>query len=135
MASENSCSIAPRSRLLASAAAFSLAAGSLPSVAFAQTAAAPDDQQAPQTETRGGIEEIVVTAQRRQESTQDIPVAISALNEKSLENIGFQRPTDVAAIVPNVQVSEVYGRFQPIFSIRGISQSDYNSNQTRLRTH
>lgn len=129
MTSKGSINANSRAKLMGSAAAICLA-GSWSSGALAQTAAATDDAQTSQPDTKGGIQEIVVTAQRRQESTQDIPVAISALSEKSLENIGFQRPTDVAAIVPNVQVSEVYGRFQPIFSIRGISQSDYNSNQT-----
>jgi len=94
---------------------------------WAQDGAAP---VAADARSGSGIEEILVTAQRRSESAQNIPIAISALSEKTLENIGFQRPNDVGAVVPNVQVSEVFGRFQPIFSIRGVSQSDYNSNVT-----
>lgn len=99
----------------------------LASPANAQDAARAD---ATAQAASGGVDEILVTAQRRSESIQDIPVAISALGKKALDQIGFLRPNDVGAVVPNVQVSEVYGRFQPIFSVRGVSQSDYNSNVT-----
>lgn len=76
------------------------------------------------------IADIVVTAQRRSESSQSVPTAVTAFDSKALAKIGFSAPTDVAAIVPSVQVQEIYGKFQPIFSIRGISQSSYSANQT-----
>jgi iron complex outermembrane receptor protein len=106
------------------------AAALLASPASAQDGATSARADATAQAASGGVDEILVTAQRRSESIQDIPVAISALGEKALDQIGFLRPNDVGTVVPNVQVSEVYGRFQPIFSIRGISQSDYNSNVT-----
>jgi len=75
------------------------------------------------------LEELVVTAQRRSESVQDIPVAISGLNADQIEELGFGDATELTAQVPNVQVSGTFGKTQPIFSIRGISQSDFSSNQ------
>lgn len=75
------------------------------------------------------IEEVIVTAQRRSESTQDIPVAITGLTGDSIEKFGVESTNDVGAQVPNMQVSGPYGEVQPIFSIRGVSMSDYNSNQ------
>ncbi|NIB41610.1 TonB-dependent receptor [Pseudomaricurvus alkylphenolicus] len=75
------------------------------------------------------LEEVVVTAQKRAESVQDIPVAISAFTAESLENRKMETANDIAAGVPNLQVSSPYGETQPIFSIRGQSMSDYNTNQ------
>lgn len=75
------------------------------------------------------LEEIVVTAQKRSESVQDIPVAVTGISSDEITQLGFANPNDISAQVPNMQVSGPYGKAQPIFSIRGISMSDYNSNQ------
>jgi len=75
------------------------------------------------------LEELVVTAQKRSQSVQDIPVAISGLSADEIEALGFGDATDLTAQAPNVQVSGPFGKTQPIFSIRGVSQSDFNSNQ------
>ncbi|WP_372809508.1 TonB-dependent receptor [Litorivivens sp.] len=75
------------------------------------------------------LEEVLVTAQKRSESTQDIPVAVTGLSGDSLDKLGFDSAVDIGAQVPNMQVSGAYGEVQPIFSIRGVSMSDYSSNQ------
>ncbi len=75
------------------------------------------------------LEEVVVTAQKRASSTQDTPIAITGMTADSLEKFGFQNANDISAQVPNMQVSGPYGDVQPIFSIRGVSMSDYSSNQ------
>lgn len=75
------------------------------------------------------LEEVVVTAQKRSESVQDIPVAISAFTAEGMENMKMETANDIAAGVPNLQVSSPFGETQPIFSIRGQSMSDYNTNQ------
>lgn len=75
------------------------------------------------------LEEVLVTAQKRSESTQDIPVAVTGLSGDSLDKLGFDNAVDVGAQVPNMQVSGAYGEVQPIFAIRGVSMSDYSSNQ------
>jgi iron complex outermembrane receptor protein len=75
------------------------------------------------------LEEVLVTAQKRSQSTQDIPVAVTGLGGDALDKLGFDNATDIGAQVPNMQVSGAYGEVQPIFSIRGVSMSDYSSNQ------
>jgi len=75
------------------------------------------------------LEEVIVTAQKRSESTQDTPIAITGMSENQLEKFGFSSANDISAQVPNMQVSSPYGDVQPIFSIRGVSMSDYSSNQ------
>ena len=63
--------------------------------AFAQE---EDDGVAPQ----GGLGEIVVTAQRREESVQDVPIAISAFDEQELTRRGVTNALEVAQYVPNL---------------------------------
>ena len=75
------------------------------------------------------LEEVLVTAQKRSQSTQDIPVAVTGLTGTQLDKYGFENASDISAQVPNMQVSGPYGDIQPIFSIRGVSMSDYSSNQ------
>ncbi len=51
------------------------------------------------------LEEVVVTAQKRSETMQDIPVAVSAIGGADIEALGWENASDVAAQVPNMQMS------------------------------
>ena len=50
-----------------------------------------------------GIGDIVVTAQKRSENVQDVPIAISAVGSAYLESRGIDSITDLGAISPNVK--------------------------------
>ena len=86
-------------------------------------------QETPDGTNAKGIETIEVTAQKRTESVQEVPVSLTALSSKMMEDMQMTTASDVAYAVPNLQSSLVYGETQPIFSIRGMSMSDYNTNQ------
>ncbi|MFI4894628.1 MAG: TonB-dependent receptor [Phycisphaerales bacterium JB058] len=74
------------------------------------------------------IEEIVVTAQRREESLQDTAVSVSALSGEQLEQFNFQNIQAVAAQVPNFATGGLGGPEGPPFlNIRGISFIDFNN--------
>jgi len=73
-----------------------------------------------------GLEEVVVTAQKREESVQRIPVAVTALNEAALETRNIVNLQQVGAISPNVRIDTTRsgsGSGGPIF-IRGVGQND-----------
>ena len=53
---------------------------------------------------RGGLEEIIVTARKRPESAQDIPIAIQALSQDTLQAMGAQAMEDYARFTPSVNV-------------------------------
>ena len=76
------------------------------------------------------LEETVVTAQKRTESMQDVPVSVSAFGGNDLEAQNWVRAADVAAQVPNMQVSSPFGDVQPLFAIRGVSMISYNPSQS-----
>ncbi|MEP2734838.1 MAG: TonB-dependent receptor [Erythrobacter sp.] len=68
---------------------------------LAQPAMAQDTGAEAQAEP-GGLNEIIVTAQRREESVQDVPIAISAFNAEELEARGIGTALEVAQYVPNL---------------------------------
>jgi len=65
------------------------------------------------------IEEIVVTAQRRAESLQDVPIAITAFNEKMMKEAGITGIDNVAQFTPGFTLSS-YNKVTPQPFIRGI---------------
>jgi iron complex outermembrane receptor protein len=88
----------------AGTAVLALAAGGLPGFvpsAAAQGSASPQGGQA-QSASAATLEEIVVTAQRRQESVQSIPVAVSAFSTAELERRNITNTLDIVQYVPNL---------------------------------
>jgi iron complex outermembrane recepter protein len=78
--------------------------------------------------SKDALQEVVVTAQFRQQNLQDTPIAITAVNAAMLENRGQTNIAQVAAQAPNVSL-----RPQPqgggsglIAYIRGVGQTDFN---------
>ncbi|MBK7249714.1 MAG: TonB-dependent receptor plug domain-containing protein [Gammaproteobacteria bacterium] len=56
------------------------------------------------TEAQGTLQEVVVTAQKREERLQDVPVAVSAIGERQLSSRGIQNVQDLTGLAPNVNV-------------------------------
>jgi iron complex outermembrane recepter protein len=73
------------------------------------------------------LQEVVVTAQFREQRLQDTPIAITAVNAELLEARNQTNLAAVAAQAPNVVLTETGGAFGPGLSarIRGIGQGDY----------
>lgn len=90
-------------------------------VLTAMPAAAQTEEQTP---SAGGIEEIVVTAQRRAESLQKVPVAVTALSETALVDAGVEDLTDVSKLAPGVQIQPFFKAGDAIYQIRGQVQTD-----------
>lgn len=64
------------------------------------------------------LEEIIVTAQKREESLQDVPISVNAVTGEKLAEAGIVRLDDLKAYVPNLQVTET--GIANNFYIRGI---------------
>ncbi len=92
------------------------------SVTLAASAAAA--QQVPASDPAGmQIEEIVVTAQKREENLQDVPIAVSAFQQDTLERIGATRAADIGRLVPNLSATTLPSNTSTVaYSIRGIGQ-------------
>lgn len=68
------------------------------------------------------IEEVVVTAERREETAQRTPLAITALSADQLEKQGVRTVTDLTTVVPGVQIGSVGGSVE--IAVRGIGSTN-----------
>jgi len=98
-----------RAIMLVSASLVSMTSGS----AYAQQASVTS----PAKET--GIGEIIVTAQKRSENLQRVPIAVSAFSQETLKNRGLEGGADLKNAIPNVSFNDNgFGKYS--FQIRGI---------------
>jgi outer membrane receptor protein involved in Fe transport len=94
------------------AAAIVTVLGTAPPVVLAQTA--------PAAEASGGLQEIVVTATRKEESLSKVPISVTALTQESLDIRGIKDFQDVAKFTPGVNIDNSGTNN---ISIRGIAST------------
>lgn len=76
------------------------------------------------------LEEVVVTAQKRTESLQDVPVSVATFNQKALEMRGIDDLKDIGAEIPNLYINPFNNDPTAIrLFIRGIGQNDIQITQ------
>ena len=73
------------------------------------------------------IEEIVVTAQKRAESAQDIGISINAFSGEQLAAKGVRTAEDLALYTPGLTVNETAATGVPLYTIRGVGFQDYST--------
>jgi iron complex outermembrane receptor protein len=77
------------------------------------------------------LEEVTVTAQRRTERLQDVPVAVTAISGSELLERGVRQAGDIVDSVPNLLLNLPYGpEAQPTFTLRGVTTQDFSENQS-----
>ena len=97
------------------------------------TTAAPTFAQTPPAEDETGLGEIIVTAQRRDENLQDVPLSVTAIGGEKLGNISAAG-ADIrflSARVPSLIVESSFGRTFPRFYIRGLGNTDFDFNASQ----
>ncbi|MBV9620210.1 MAG: TonB-dependent receptor, partial [Gammaproteobacteria bacterium] len=94
-----------------------LGAGAAP--VGAQTAAA----------TSGGLEEVVVTAQKREQNLQDVGISLSAVTGADLTELGVVNATDITKAMPAVVLTQPNGPSSFSLAIRGVVQNDFADHQ------
>ena len=93
-------------------------ASAIPFILFASDAAAQNVL----------MDEIVVTAQKREENIQNVPLAVSAFSGEQLKAMNIQDATRIVDLVPNFKAGGLGGSGgPPFFSIRGISFIDFSN--------
>ena len=90
--------------------------------ASGQTGSATTGSEAAQSSRDDGIGEIVVTAQRREQNLQDVPISVTALNAEAIEANRIQNVSDLGSLAPNtIVVKQPGGGNIPQFTIRGVA--------------
>jgi len=102
-------------------AAVASAVGALLAVAAAGPALA---------EGGGTLEEIVVTAQRREQNLQEVGIAVTAFGAEDVRNMGFGNTTDIAQMTPNLNYTLAQGDSSFVnFFLRGVGLNDFADAQ------
>ncbi len=77
----------------------------------------------PRRSTGIAIEEIVVTARKRSENIDEVPIAISVFKSETLRDLGITDTRDMMRLVPGLNVNES-GRNTTLFTLRGVGFTD-----------
>jgi len=72
------------------------------------------------------LEEILVTAQKREATLQETPIAVSAVTGETLELAQIRDTRDMQFLIPSLQVTKRASASNTTFAIRGISSSSFN---------
>lgn len=109
--------------LIAKAGVFFLSSACLP--VFTSTAHAQD--AAEEENVRSGGFDIIVTAQKREEALQDVPITIQAFTAETMQASGVSEVIDLPALVPALTIGRSAGGTVPF--IRGVGSTDTAAGQ------
>ncbi len=73
------------------------------------------------------LEEVLITAQKREQNLQDVGISVTAFSGKQTEALGFNTTQDIIAQVPGLQMQSFTPAFTT-FNLRGISQNNFQDN-------
>ena len=104
---------------------FRLALGSAIALSLSGLFAMPASAQ-----MEGVLEEIIVTAQKREQSLEDVPASVSTISGDSVNDYlgSAENIRALAGRVPSLQIESSNGRTQPRFYIRGLGNIDFDNN-------
>ncbi len=77
----------------------------------------------PATALAQGLEEVIVTAQKREQGLQDVPIAVEAFSAEQIDNLAADDIGDLGTFTANVDIGK--GTNQPRYRIRGIGTDDF----------
>ena len=111
--------------LMAAVAGFLFGAGG------AKGVVAQDVHETSTKNSRYTIEEVMVTAQKREENVQDISIVVDAFSGQALSNMGVGNTADISNLSAGVVISNMTGDSTPTISIRGVGVggASYFANQ------
>jgi iron complex outermembrane receptor protein len=75
-----------------------------------------------QAQTAAVVEEVIVSARRQEESSQEIPISITVVDQEALANANVFSAVDLKQFAPSLAVNTRFGPDQASFAIRGFTQ-------------
>lgn len=76
------------------------------------------------------LEEVVVTAQRRSQSVQDVGVAVTVATGQDMQALRIKQPLELSTLAPSLSTMNATTDSTPLFLIRGIGLDDFNMNNS-----
>lgn len=75
------------------------------------------------------LEEITVTAQKREQALSDVGISVTAFSGEQMKALGISSTTDISSQTPGLIVSDFGGGTTTVFNVRGSGQLDFNDQQ------
>ncbi len=76
------------------------------------------------------LDEVIVTATKRERSAQDIGLSIDAFSADDIGDLGWTDVTQVANQSPNLDIKYAWGNSMPIYTIRGVGMNSFQASDT-----
>jgi iron complex outermembrane receptor protein len=111
-------------RVLLTTSTALIALAAAPALADADAAATSSSDK-----DNSGLQNIIITANKRAENIQTVPTAVTAISAEQLKDLGITNATDIAQFTPGVQVMSVNAGTTNFFSIRGATEDDYAEHE------
>ena len=73
------------------------------------------------------IEEVIVTAQKREESANEVGISLTAVSGDLMNDLGIQTVNDLSDFVPNLKIQNQFGGDQAVFDVRGVALFSYDT--------
>ncbi len=94
----------------------------------AETTPSETPDAGPAVDTDTALKSVVVTAEKREENIQKVPLSITAVSGDRVRSLGVEASSDVPRLVPNMSAATTEGRSRPRWFIRGVGNNDTSSN-------
>ena len=95
------------------------------STLFLSTALASAALALPNAVTAASLDEIIVTAQKREQGINDVGITVNAFTAQQLQNYGIQSAEDLETITPGLTITDAQPSGVPVFTIRGVGFADF----------
>src|SRR6185312_10341973 len=115
-------------RMRLACAALSLLGAAAFTPAAIAAGAGPGDAAAAPTAPQDTLNDIIVTAQRKEERLQDVGISVTALNPNQLQEMAVTNATDLVRAVPALKLN-AFSSSAVVWNVRGVSQNDYGDQQ------
>ena len=74
------------------------------------------------------LEEVIVTAQKKVASVNDVPITVTAISNSDIKNLRLTDAMDVESYVTNIDIKGTLGGTNPAITVRGVGLNDFNAN-------
>ena len=116
---------ASNSRMLKNVKISGVALAALAVALFAKPAVAAESAPSAVAEQPASEQDIIVTANRREESIQKVPISISAVSAQQLADSKIQNVNDLGQAVPSIRIRNEFGIATPLTFIRGVGNASF----------
>ncbi|MCY4261661.1 MAG: TonB-dependent receptor plug domain-containing protein, partial [Rhodobacteraceae bacterium] len=77
---------------------------------------------------QAALEEVIVTAQKREQGINDVGISVNAFTATQLENYGVRSAEDLETITPGLTITEAQPNGVPVYTIRGVGFADFTTS-------